>query len=910
MPIGPVRRLFRLTALGPRTVARQVEDEIRFHLEARTAELVAQGMTPADARAVAERMFGNMDHTRQALEASTRRREGRMQRMERLARVTQDARYALRQMGRERAFTIVAVLTIAIGIAANATMFGVIDRLLLRPPAHVRSADEVHRVLVMRWLRNTGELGAEVSYRRFAEMREGAADVVDLAAGGRSRMVIGRGAESERVAGAFVSANFVPLTGARPILGRFFTPDEDVPPDGVKVVVLGHGLWQRRFGSDPAVLGRTLRVGNSDFTIVGVAPPGFAGVGHQPPDVWVPATTVRSEWGWLDAQWASQHNFSWISMIARRRDGVTPERAASVLSAAYARSIASEAAETPGRAWPAAAPAPRAELAPILLARGPEPGEIARISMWLAGVAAIVLLIACANVANLLLVRGLKRRREIAVRLALGAGRGRLLGQLMVESVMLAAIGGAVGLLLAHWAGSAIRGLLLPDAEWTGALEDPRVLAFTAVAVIVTGLLAGIVPALQSSQPDLTSALKSGARDGGGRRSRVRGTLLVAQAALAVVLLVGAGLFVRSLHNVRTTELGLDAEHLVIAQVDYRGAEPSTVEARAAHNATLLDALRRVPGVEHASTSLSVPFSRSVATRLATEHSDSAQTLGRFLLNAVGPDYFETTGTEIIRGRALTAEDRAGSPRVVVVSEAMARTLWPGENAVGKCLKVGGAEQPCSEVVGVARNAVHDDVALVGETAQYWFPEAQRQGNNGGVSAYLARVRGDPLAMVKAIEDGIQPLLPGDAGVQARSFGEILEPQQRPWRLGATMFSAFGLLALLIAAIGLYGVIAYQVGQRSHEIGVRMALGARAGDLTRMVVGEGVRLTTIGLVIGGAAALLGGRWVAPLLFGVSPFDPLVYAAVIATLFMIAVAACIVPAWRAARVDPSTALRAE
>ena len=910
MPFGPARRLFRLNMLGPRAIDRQVDDEIRFHIEERTEQLIAAGLRADEARASAERMFGDMDRTRQFLRASTRRREGRMQRSERLARIAQDARYAFRQMRRERSFTAVAVMTLAIGIAANAIMFGVVDRLLLRPPAHVRDADRVARVMITRWMRGETGLESEVSYRRFLEMREGAREVADIGGISSGYTIIGRGAETERVVGAYASENFFSMTGVKPTMGRFFTAEENQPPSGMNVVVLGHGLWQRRFGGDQGVLGKTLRIGSSDFTIIGVAPRDFAGIGLQPMDIFVPATTIGSDMSWLEPGWARQHNFSWIVMVARLREGVSPEKASTVLTGVYQRSVDAEGAEFPQRAWPAVAPPPRAEVVPLLAARGPNPNETARISLWLAGVAAIVLLIACANVANLLLVRGLQRRREIAVRLALGAGRGRLLGQLLVESLLLAGIGGAVGLLLAHWAGSAIRGILMPSAAWTGALQDSRVLLFTAAATLITGLVAGVVPALQSSRPDLTSALKTGVREGGGRASRVRGSLLVAQAALAVVLLVGAGLFVRSLHNIRTADMGVDASRLVMAEVDYRGAEPPTQQARAANNATLLDAIRRVPGVETATTSLSIPFSRSASTRLATAHSDSAQTLGRFLLNGVGPDYFETMGMQIIRGRPLTNEDRAGSPDVVVVSEAMARVLWPGEDAIGQCLKVGGPERPCSEVVGIAHNAVHDDVTSVGATLQYWFPEEQRQGDNGGVSAFFARVRGDPSEMIAAVREGVQSQLSGDASVRVRAFGELFEPEQRPWRLGATMFSAFGLLALLIAAIGLYGVIAYQVGQRTHEIGVRMALGARSGDLTRMVLWDGLRLTMIGLALGAVAALAGGRWMAPLLFGVSPFDPAVYAGVVATLFVVAMVACLVPAMRAAGVDPSSALRAD
>src|SRR5687768_6239841 len=339
MPFGPARRLLRLNMLGPRAIDRQVDDEIRFHIEERTEQLIAAGLRADEARASAERMFGDVDRTRQFLRASTRRREGRMQRSERFARIAQDARYAFRQMRRERGFTVVAVMTLAIGIAANAIMFGVVDRLLLRAPAHVRDADRVGRVLVTRWIRGSSELDAEVSYRRFIEMRNAVREVAEIAAIGSGYTMVGRGADTERVVGGFASQNFFALTGVRPVIGRFFTPDEDQPPAGTKVTVIGHGLWMRRFGGDPEVLGRPLRVGSADFTIVGVAPPDFAGLGLQPIDVWVPATAIRTEMDWLEPDWWNAHNFSWATMVARLRPGVTRERATMALTSAYAHSV-------------------------------------------------------------------------------------------------------------------------------------------------------------------------------------------------------------------------------------------------------------------------------------------------------------------------------------------------------------------------------------------------------------------------------------------------------------------------------------------------------------------------------------------------------------------------------------------
>ncbi|HEU4631509.1 MAG TPA: ADOP family duplicated permease [Gemmatimonadaceae bacterium] len=903
--MGPLGRVFRFPRRSRRQIATEVDDEIHFHLEARAEQLARLGLSTAEARRAAEARFGDLERTRRALRESTRRREGRMRRRERLEAIGHDLRFALRQLRRQPGFAVVAVLTLAAGIAANAVMFGVIDRLLLRPPPHVVAPERVSRLYLRQWDEDGGErTTANISYRRLLELRDGGRAVADVAGYLADEFLLGRGDDAERVRGAYATASLFPLLGVRPVLGRFFGEAEDRPPDGARVVVLGYGLWQRRFGGDPGVIGRTVHVQSNDYTVVGVAPPGFAALDLREVDVWQPATSIRGEFG-LPAEWATQHNFSWIEPVARLKPGVSAEQAAAVFSVAWARSLAEQL-----DAQRAAAARPRVLVAPALEQRGPQRSASARVSLWLAGVAGVVLLVACANDANLLLARGLERRREIAVRLALGVGRRRLVGQLVLESVLLALAGAVVGLVLAQWGGSLLYAVLLPDVGVHGELYDARVLAFTAAAAVVAGLLAGLVPALQASRPDLAATLKAGAREGGGRRARLRGALLVTQAALSVVLLVGAGLFVRSLHNARTVDLGLDTDRLVYATIDWRGAAPEGAEARAALDAQLLARLRALPEVERATTSLSLAFQRNITLDLFTEARDSVPRAGDMYFNAVGTDFFATTGARILQGRALDARDAVGTSPVMVVSEAMARAIWPRGGAVGRCLRVDEDTMPCATIVGVAQNVVQSELTT-DSTLQYWVPETQRPSRRGSnVFALLARVRGEPAAAVPAIRAALQAELPGDAYANVAPMSELVDPSVRSWQLGATMFVAFGALALVIAAVGLYGVIAYHVSQRTHEMGVRRALGAGAGQLARTVLGEGVRAVTLGIAIGALLTWAAARWVEPLLFGVSPRDPLTYAAVAVVLLAVALLAGLAPARRAVRVDPSEALRVE
>ena len=492
--------------------------------------------------------------------------------------------------------------------------------------------------------------------------------------------------------------------------------------------------------------------------------------------------------------------------------------------------------------------------------------------------------------------------------MALGISRSRLVSQLVVEGVLLAGLGAIVGLLVAHVTGRIMHGVLLPDVAWGEQIFDGRVLLFTLVTTILAGVLAGLAPALQATRPDVAVALRATARDGGYQRSTTRTVLLVGQAALSTTLLIGAGLFMRSLHNANGADLGMDTRKLLLVNVNLRGA-PRPAGGVSGSYRELAERLRAVPGVTHVTTTMQIPFGMYNSTDIAVPGIDSVSRLGDFLMNGVGPDYFETMGTRIVRGRALRPEDRAGSPLVVVVSTAMARTLWPGQNALGKCVKVGGPERPCSEVVGVAEN-IHQDDVRPEPALQYWFPESQRQGDNGGAFAVVARVTGDPSAMVLAVRRLLQPFTPGNSYLDVHPLGDALERVIQPWRLGATVFAAFGAVGLGIVIVGIYSVLAFMVGQRTPEIGVRVALGARPSEIMQLIVKQGLRTALTGVALGLVAAFSVAHWIANLLFEVGVTDPLVLGLVITTLIAATITASAIPAWRASRIDPAIAMRSD
>jgi len=818
----------------------------------------------------------------------------------------QDTRYALRGLRQKPGFAAAVIVTLALGIGANAAMFGIVDRMLFRPPPRMLHPELAHRVYVVTSVRGKERPRSPSQYAVYADLTRWTTSFSRTAAFTENDLAVGAGDAAREMRVGIVTASFFGFFDAPPALGRYFTNAEDEPPAGAPVAVASYATWQTAYGGRRDVIGSRVQIGPVLFTIVGVAPRGFAGMWeNSPPAYYVPVTTIGAARVFrLSTSWWKTYSWGWLSMIAQRKPGVSVERASADLSQAFSRSYESLLAEQT-RAPPIGVARPRAFAGSILTDRGPNESSFARVATWVSGVALIVLLVACANVANLLLARAIRRRREVAVRLALGVSRARLLSQLLVESVLLAALGGLGGLLVAQWGGAALRAALMPQSAPAPAWSDLRTVAFIAAVALGVGVLTGLAPALQSRSVNLSTDLKSGSREGTLHRSKTRVALLLLQGALSVVLLVGAGLFVRSLRNVQDLRLGYDTEPVALVDLNMRGLKLDSAQT-VALRLRLLERAKRIPGVERASLQTSVPFWSTWNVGLFVQGIDTVGRLGQFDLNAVSPDYFATLGTRIIRGRGFTDADGATSQRVMVVSDAMAKLLWPDTDAMGQCVRVGVDTMPCTYVVGIAENIKNS--SLADEPGLYYYmPATQFNPQTGGV---FVRTRRPAASMLESIRRALQHEMPAPSYVTVTPLTEILGEETSSWRLGATTFVAFGVLALALAAIGLYSVIAYNVAQRTHEMGVRVALGAQARDVVALVVREGVGLGAAGLGIGAVVALGAARWIKPLLFDESPRDPFVFGVVAVTLLAVTVAASWIPARRAARVDPNVALRTD
>jgi len=814
--------------------------------------------------------------------------------------IRQDLRSVFRGLRRSPGLTAVIITTFGLGIGANAAMFGIVDRVLLSAPPRIVRPDGVARIYFDRPAAGMWASVSQVAtYPSLALLRDRDPDFAEVAMYEPGMRVFGTGVDARQVHTLAASANFFPLLGVRPALGRFYLAAEDQPPAGTPRAVLGYGFWQSQFGG-ANVLGRVIDVDDVHYTVVGVAPRGFTGVDIEPVDVFLPLSTAASG---IDPSWNTARYMLWVQGIARMRPGAPAAGAAGARATQVVRSAAL-ALDGP-KSMDATA---TVRLGPIPRALGPETGQVrtrGQVAEWLSGVSLVLVLVACANVANLLLARAMRRRRELAVRIALGAARARLAAMLLLESLVLALAGGVAGIAVALAGGRVMHGVLLPDAA-PGSGFDLSVAVVAGLAVLATGLLAGVLPALHVGRRDLGTALKATVRDGGGARSRVRTALLIAQTALSVMLLVGAGLFVRSLRNIRAVHYGYDPDHVLLVSASFPGG--MAAEARSAAWDRLVERARTLPGVSHASLAMTAPFWSSMSGQLLLPSGDTLpQTAGgRPYVNAVAPDYFETMGSRVLDGRAFTNADGAGAPHVMIVNRTVARTAWPGQRAVGKCLRT-GANAVCTEVVGVVEDETQHDIQ--GEAVmQFYVPLAQVPPQRFRVM--VLRTSGDPDAAREPIRRALSIAEPSAGFLDMMPLRDRIEPQVRSWTLGATLFTIFGALALATAILGLYSVVAYAVAQRTHEFGVRAALGATASRLLGGVIGEGMRVAAIGLLIGGAAALVATRWIASLLFDVRRDDPWVFGIVGVTLFAASLAASAVPAWRAARADPASALREE
>jgi predicted permease len=805
--------------------------------------------------------------------------------------LVQDLHYALRTFARSPGLVAAAVVCLALGIGANATIFGVVDTLLFRAPPHIQDPDRVVRLYFRHHSPSFGTGTSSVTgYPVYTAIRDAAHAFNGLAAFTSPRSAsLGRGADAKRVDLVLASASFFPLLGVRPELGRLFTADED-RPGGPTSVVLSFGLWRSAFGGDSTVIGRQLQLGRGSYTVIGVAPERFTGVDLQNVDVWVPIAAATPEL--MGPSYMNRGSY-FLQIIGRLGSGAAATAARQATLVFRGDDVYS------GRDSNAVV-----VLGPVQEARGPEMSKNAKVSIWLAAVAVIVLLVACANVANLLLARSLQRQREVAIRLALGAGSWRLTRQVLIESLVLAIAGGIAALFVTLWIGPLIRAFLLPDTPASMEPLDARVIAFTGAVAVLTGILAGAVPAWYLARRDLTPALKAGAGEGRYQRSRLRSALLVGQVALTVVLIIGAGLFTRSLRNVEGQNFGFDPARTLVATIDLRAAGYSPAQINAMH-LQVLTRLEALPGVEAAAATVAHPLGMANGSWVSVPGHDSIPRLssGGPYYQQVTPGYFAAIGTPV-RGRAFTSADRAGS--VAIVNETMARLLWQGENAIGKCF-VQGDGKTCAEVVGVVPDA-HRFSAVEDASMVFYVPFSDN--SDGYITALVVRIRGRPEDWIGPIRSAIQETAPNLPFAQITPLADLLAPSIRPWRLGSAMFGGFALLALVLSAVGLYGVLAYIVTQRTHEMGVRVAMGAQRWDVQRLMVSHGVRVAAVGAALGALAGLVAGRVLSSLLYGVSPRDPLVLSAAVLVPVVVAAVASYLPARRASRVDPVVALRAE
>lgn len=898
--IPGLRRVLRVS-LSRRAIGREVEDEIGFHLDARARELMRLGMTEHAAREQAFAEYGDVEASRRELITVDSRRADTERTEEMVMSFRDDLRYAARSLGRRPALLAVITLTLGLGIGANAIMFGVVDQLLLRPPAHVADAASVRRINFRDVSKDEVNVGPTTTYLVLTALRTGAPGFSELAAFGYpNQYSLGRGRDAQNVAVQLVSGNYFRLLGVRPQLGRAFTDDDDRVPVGEPVALLGYRLWERQFGADSAIIGRTIVVQGKTLSVIGVAPRGFAGIDRQNIDIWIPISALGKET--LGDGWYNTTNNWWASIIGRVRDGVSPEVAAGQATMVYRGLL---------RGWKDnyRDSTSSVVLSSIIGTRTPNGlSRESKVSLWLTGVSAIVLLIACANVANLLVARTMERRREIAVRLALGVSRGRLARMLLTEAALLALLGSVAAIVIAYASSRLVQNILLPNIVWGESVIDLRVLGFTLAVAVLCVLLAGLAPALQGMSTGVTDGLKASSRQVAGGSGRLRFTLMLAQAALSVVLLVGAGLFVSSLRNVSSRHLGLDRDRVlrVTMPLSRFGFDSTRIEEIYRRG---VERVRALPGVTSVAVAAGTyPMGNASAGRFSVPGVTRPKfELGGPYQAAVTGDFFATIGAPILKGRSFTPQEEQTGARVIVVNDVIARGYWPNENPIGKCV-IYGKDKTCSTVIGVVGTVLQ--FSLINDDRALAYVPPRHPGNEAAPGAMLVRVAGAPGTIVPLVRRELQALDAAMPFVNVKAYSELVAPQLQPWRLGATMFTVFGVIAVLIAAVGLYSVTAYWVSQRTHEIGVRMALGAQRADVIRLVAMQSARAIGAGLVIGGLIALAGSRWITSMLYETSPYDPAVYAWAAAILAAAAVVASVVPARRSTAIDPALAIKAE
>jgi predicted permease len=887
-----VRRLWR------RSVREEVDEELRLHLELRAEELEAGGLSPEAARAEALRRFGDVERVRRACEGETaalRREDGRR---EAWAGVLGDVRFAWRTFRQAPTFTLVVVLTLALGIGATTAVFSVVHGVLLQPPPYAAP----DRLVVLKTVVTAGG-GGNLSDPELRDFQTGLTTVTHL--GGHASLeadLTEPGEQPQRVKARRVSVELVEGLGVRPLHGRLFAPEEGKPDGGHRVVLLSHALWQARFGGDAGVVGRSVELGGNAHRVVGVMPPGFVFGDAQ---LWVPLAI-----DWANNRGRGSH---YMSGVGRLAPGATLEQARAEARAVAARLVAEYPENYPEQMGFSAAVEPL---------RTVWEGGVRPVLLVLLAAVAGLLLIACANVASLLLSRGLARGRELSVRAALGAGRGRLVRQLLTESLLLALAGGALGVLFARLGVDALLAAAsgsVPHAERVGV--DGQVLSLAVGLSVLCGLLFGLLPALQATREGagagLTGASSAGGRSATAGRSarRTQGVLVVVQVALAVCVMATAGLLLRSYWELQRVELGFRPERTLAFELTLPAARYPDKARVAGFYTDLMARLAAHPEVEAVGASSWLPLSGHM-NDWVVEVEGRPRAPGEDPLSPdfslVTAGYLEAIGIPVLRGQPFTAEDEARPALdVVLVNQTLAERLWPGEDPLGKRMRPDGGELPWLTVKGVVRD-VRAAAPHAPPRPAYYMLHAQ--GARSGIAirglAVVVRTRSAPLALADWAREQVWAADPSLAVAGLRTVEDLTAEALARRRFTALLLAVFAGTALLLAAVGLHGVMALAVSQRRRELGIRLALGATPGTVRRLVLGQGLRLTLGGLLLGGVLALGAGRAVEGLLYGVRAADPLTFGGLLVLLAGVALLACWAPARRATGVDPGSVLRSE
>jgi putative ABC transport system permease protein len=856
----------------------ELDDELRFHLDRDIEQNIKNGMTPKDARNAALKAFGGVDQSKE--ECRDARGVGPLE------NTLRDITYSVRVLLKSYAFTIVVILTLALGIGANTAIFSFANGILLRPLPYPQS-DRL--AVIDETAPKRGMDSMSVSYPNFLDWREQNTVFEDIGLHfGTSRFALSGAGEPVEIRGSRITQGLFEILRVAPQLGRTFTADED-RPDQDAVVILGHDLWQKNFGGDPNIIGQKIVLSNRPRTVVGVMPRGFRF--PEVSELWVPLALTPQMFTRTD------HG---LNGIARLKDGVTFAAAQAEMDNVAARIEQQNPVTNEGLG--VSVTSLHENLA----------GDYREGLLILLGVVGCVLLVACVNVANLMLARATARQKEFALRAALGASRWRIIRQLLIESLLLAVVGGALGFALSLWALhlllKAIPGQL---PFWMNFGIDLRVLAFTLGITLLTGLIFGAVPALQTSRVDLNDTLKEGGRGSIGFRGRSRSLLVVTEIALSLVLLVGAGLMIQSFLRLRSVNIGVDTNNVLTATVLLPRPKYSTPEQRSGFFKQLVERLRHTPGVQAASATGTLPLSGSNWGRSLTIEGYPVLSVGQAPMiqhTVVTPGYFRTMGITLLAGRDFNDADVTDGPKVTIVDERLARHYWPNESAVGKRVRFGPPEanEPWHTIVGVVRSVRHQRMQEDTRESVY-LPHMQIPINGLTV---VTRTTSDPHEVTAAIRNEVKQLDRDQPISEIATMEEVVAESIWQPRLYATLFAVFAGGALLLALIGIYGVMAFLVQTRTHEIGVRMALGATARDVFKLIVGRGMKLTIAGVVIGLGGAIGLTRLMHSLLFNTSATDPFIFIAISVLLSVAAFLACYIPARRAARVDPLIALRYE